>query len=64
MLGVAKYTQSYIDDCRSRVREQLSAYKKLVATAKKAAGKNDKSLDAAATSFEHVFFNNMTLLLD
>jgi len=64
MLGVNKYAQKYVDECRSKVDLQLSAYKKLVTTARNQAGKNGKSLDAAIESFEPVFFNNMALVLD
>jgi hypothetical protein len=31
MLGVNKYTQEYLDKCRSRVAEHVSAYQTLVA---------------------------------
>lgn len=59
MLGMRKYTQEYIDACRSRVDLDLSAYRSLVAAAKPA---SDKALLNGA--FEATFFNNMVLILD
>jgi hypothetical protein len=57
MLAVTKYAQDYIDDCRAQMEAQLAAYKKLVsATAKGKA--------SAVESFEPLFFNNLTLVLD
>jgi hypothetical protein len=35
ILGVNKYTRKYIDECRSKVDLQISAYKKLVTTSRK-----------------------------
>ncbi len=64
MLGVKKYTQKHIDECRSRVNLQLSTYKNLITTARNPIGKNETSLHSAIESFEPVFFNNMVLLLD
>lgn len=64
MLGVNKYTQKHIDECRSRVELQLSAYKKLVTTARKQVGTNEALLNTAIESFEYPFFNNLVLLLD
>jgi len=64
MLGVKNYTQTYIDECRSRVNVQLSTYNNLITSARKSAGNNEKSLNSAIESFEPIFFNNMVLLLD
>ncbi|HEY6284360.1 MAG TPA: hypothetical protein VIX20_01750 [Ktedonobacteraceae bacterium] len=64
MLGVKKYTQTYIDECRSKVNGQLSTYNNLITTARNPVGKNEKSLNSAIESFEPVFFNNLVLLLD
>jgi hypothetical protein len=64
MLGVKKYTQTYIDECRSKVNVQLSTYNNLITTARNPVGKNEKSLNSAIESFEPVFFNNLVLLLD
>ena len=64
MLGVKKYTQTYIEKCRSRVNIQLSTYKKLITTARIPVGKNETSLNVAIETFEPVFFHNMVLLLD
>lgn len=63
MLGVNKYSQKYIDECRSKVDVQLSAYKKLIAAARNKTEKN-KFLDSAIESFDPVFFNSMVLVLD
>ena len=64
MLGVKKYTQTYIDECRSKVNVQLSTYNNLITTARNPVGKNETSLNSAIESFEPVFFNNLVLLLD
>ena len=55
MLAVKTYPQDYINGCRTQMDAQLAAYKKLAA----AAGKS-KAVD----SFEPLFFNNLTILLD
>ncbi len=59
MLGVKNYTKKYMDQCRSKVDLELSAYKKLVAAAKS----HPASVKALA-AFEASFFNNMVLMLD
>ncbi len=64
MLAVNKYSQEYIDECRSKVSLQLSTYKNLVTTARNQISKDEKSLNPAIESFEPVFFNNMVLVLD
>ena len=55
MLSMTTYPKDYIDGCQAKVDRQVAAYKRLRA----AAGD-----DAAATEFDHVFFNNMVLVLD
>jgi hypothetical protein len=64
MLGVRNYTQEYMDGCRSRVDLDLSAYRKLVAAARKNPASNEARLNTAIEAFEGVFFNNMVLILD
>ena len=59
MLGMKNYTQKYIDECRSKVDVELSAYEKLVAAAK-----SHSASVQALESFEATFFNNMVLMLD
>ena len=56
MLCMTTYDQSYVDDCRSKIASQVSAYRALASTAKGA--------DAALEAFEPVFFNNLVLALD
>jgi len=63
MLSVNKYSQKYLDDCRSKIDMQLSTYKKLVNTARKQAS-DKESINAAIGSFELNFFNNLVLALD
>ncbi|MDD5320091.1 MAG: hypothetical protein PHD43_05650 [Methylococcales bacterium] len=64
MLCVNNYTQKYIDECRSRVAAQVSAYQSLVATARNQAVAGRPLLDAAIEAFEPHFFNNMVLALE
>lgn len=64
MLCVNNYTQKYIDECRSRVAEQVSAYQTLVAAARNQAATDEPLLNAAIEAFEPHFFNNMVLALD
>jgi hypothetical protein len=64
MLSVNNYTQKYIDECRSRVAAQVSAYKAVVATARNQTATDESLLDAAIETFEPHFFNNMVLALD
>lgn len=63
MLCVNNYTKEYIDECRSRVAAQVSAYKALIAAASKHA-KHDEQVHPAIDAFEPHFFNNMVLALD
>jgi hypothetical protein len=64
MLGVSKYTQKYIDECRSRVSEQVSAHQTLVAAARNQAATADPQLNNAIKAFGPHFFNVMVLALD
>jgi hypothetical protein len=63
MLCVNNYTQEYVDECRSRVAEQVSAYQTLVATARNKTA-TEPRVKAAIEAFEPHFFNNMVLALD
>ncbi|SRR6266478_2359462 len=64
MLCVNNYAQKYIDECRSRVAAQVSAYQALVATARNQAANDEPPLNAAIEAFEPHFFNNIVLALD
>ena len=64
MLCVNNYTQNYIDECRSRVAAQVSAYQTLVAAAKNQATADEPLVNAAIDAFEPHFFNNMVLALE
>lgn len=61
MLCMNNYEPAYINECRTRVQAQLTAYQTLMAAASK---HDDQPLNTAFTAFEPVFFNNMVLLLD
>jgi len=61
MLGRKDYTQEELDGAKSAMKQQLAAYRKLVAGLDGAGGGAN---GAAAESFEPLFFNNMTLVLD
>lgn len=63
MLSVNQYKQSYIDECRSRVKAQLIAYKNMAYSVKNQNAVNTH-IESAMDSFEPVFFNNMVLVLD
>ncbi len=63
MLSVSSYADTYIDECRSKVKLQLSTYEDLVAAARNHGGRN-KTLDLAIDAFEPLFYNNLLLLLD
>ena len=54
MLAINRYTQEYIDACRTRLDEQLAAYRAVAATAS----------PQALAAFEPLFFNNLVLVLD
>src|SRR6266542_2577347 len=62
MLGRKKYTQEEIDRGKAALEQQLAAYKQLVKAV--ASATTDERIDAAVESFEALFFNNMTLVLD
>jgi hypothetical protein len=62
MLGMRTYSQEYIDECRSKVESSASAYRKLVAAAKR--HPEDEALSSALEAIETAFFNNMLLTLD
>lgn len=64
MLCINNYSQKYIDECRSRINVQLSAYQDLTSMARTHVGTNDAALNSAIGSFEPIFFNNMVLVLD
>ena len=57
MLAVKAYPQDYIDDCRSRMDAQLAAYDAVRSSASRAG-------DAAISSFEPLFLNDLVLVLD
>ena len=61
MLGRKDYTQEELDGAKRAMKQQLAAYRQLVAGLDGAGGGAD---EAAAESFEPLFFNNMTLVLD
>jgi hypothetical protein len=62
MLGRKTYTQEEIDQGKAAVERQLAAYRQLVKAVADAT--TDERVDAAVASFEAVFFNSMTLVLD
>jgi hypothetical protein len=63
MLGVNRYPEEYVNDCRSSMESQLAAYRALRAAAGgKAAGRAAAS--SALASFEPLFFNNLVIVLD
>ena len=67
MLSVSSYSQEYIDECRSKIDAQISAYKNLVTTATDPSRTNEVSearLESAIAEFEPLFFNDMVLMLD
>jgi len=53
MLGMKKYDQTYVEQCRSKIRSDVAAFKKLAA--KRPAG---------IEALEGAFFTNMLLVLD
>jgi len=62
MLGRKNYTQEEIDQGRAALNQQVAAYRKLV---KAVAGTTtDKKINSAVESFETLYFNNLTLVLD
>ena len=59
MLGVNAYPEEYVDACERSMKAQLSAYRSLASSAG-----NGKAVEAALQSFDPLFFNNLTLVLD
>jgi hypothetical protein len=57
MLCADSYTKEYVNACRAKIEQQVSAYERLM----KAAG---KPAEAAAKEFEPQFFGNMILALE
>ena len=64
MLCINNYPKNYIDECHTKMEEQLSTYNILIAEIKKQSGTNETQLNAAIESFEPVFFNNLVMVLD
>ena len=62
MFGRKNYTRDEFDHGKAAMKEQLAAYKKLVAEI--AIGANNKELLSALRTFEGLFFNNLILVLD
>jgi len=58
MLCANSCTKQYINDCRSRIAAQVSAWQALLAAAK------GQRLEGALEEFEPHFFNTMVLSLD
>jgi len=61
MLGRKSFKKEEIDTARAAIDKQLKAYRNVVAASDKA---KDKDIGAALETFEPIFFNNMTLVLD
>lgn len=64
MLGISKYSQAYVDDCRVKIDLQISIYEDLVTLARDSISTSEAPLDSAIEAFEVMFFNNMVLVLD
>jgi hypothetical protein len=62
MLGRKSYTQEELEYAKTALDRQLAAYKKLVNAVESAT--SDPKITAALETFEPLFFNNMTLVLD
>ncbi|HEV8596579.1 MAG TPA: hypothetical protein VGR23_02570, partial [Candidatus Dormibacteraeota bacterium] len=62
MLGRKNYTQEEIDQGKAAVDRQVAAYQNLVKSVASVA--TDKDVNSALESFEALFFNNMTLVMD
>jgi hypothetical protein len=63
MLSRNAYPRAYIDACRTRVEDQLDAFRKLAAATRKTGAKVPAVLQAFE-AFETAFFNNMVIVLD
>ena len=55
MLSVNKYSQKYINECRSKVAVQVSAYQNLVTTARNQTAADKPLLNKAVEAFEPLF---------
>jgi hypothetical protein len=64
MLCVNNYKKEYIDECRSRMEAQLTAYQTLLTTARAKAGTGNAAFNSAVAAFEPLFFNNLVVVLD
>lgn len=64
MLSINKYAQEYVDECRSKIARQISAYTDLVSVARDVDRTNEARLDSSTEAFEPLFFNHMVLALD
>src|ERR1700730_3375134 len=62
MLGRKTYTQEELDHSKAALDQQLAAYRKLVRGV--AGTTTHTKVTSALESFEALFFNNMTLVLD
>jgi hypothetical protein len=62
MLGRKTYTKQELKHAQTAVKQQLSAYKKLVKTLERRA--NDPEVASALAEFELLLFKNLTLALD
>ncbi len=62
MLGRKNYTQEEIDHGKAALDQQLAAYERLARVV--AGATTDTMVNSALESFEALFFNNMTLVLD
>jgi hypothetical protein len=62
MLGRKNYTREEVDQGKRALDQQLAAYRKLVEAVPRATA--ERKVDPALESFEALFFNNMTLVLD
>ena len=63
MLCVNNHPEEYVDQCRSRVAEQVSAYQAMVAAARKEAAHTAR-LDSAIAAFEPHSITTLGLALD
>lgn len=64
MCPVEVYSQEYIDGCRFKIKEAITAYDLLVDTATAQAGPDNYGLIELGEGFETHFFNTMVLILD
>jgi hypothetical protein len=64
MLSISKYTQDYVDACRSRIDSQISADRDLNKAASDLDPSSEAPLRTAIDAFEPRFFNHMALALD